>query len=472
MPQQQLKTFPQILQRLIAKTVARSELSDLTDSSSVRHILAAVAREVDDAYYQMTRVTDSFSIDRAAGLDLDERARDIQPGTLRRLGPRRAQGLVVFSRATNDLTTIRVNAGTAIKTADGLIARTLEEAVITPTSPEQVTGHGLGRDAAPVSAIMDTPGADGNVAIGAITRFVNRPAGIVEVTNSSAFTGGRDQESDDSFRARLKEFVGSLARNTVEALEFVAVGIEDPTTGSNKQVRFSHAFEDPIQRGNVTLYVDDGSGTARTVQTVTGENVTLGLVGPPADTAVGGEEFLQLDNWPVDARVPFEIRLNATPLVNNTDYFLDPTNGRIFFTTPLANTDVVEADYTYFDGLIQEVQKVVDGDPADRANYPGWRAAGVRVVVNEPVIRNIEVEATLTLVLGTEFATAQAAVETAITDYINQLGISGDVVRNEIIERIMSVTGVSDVSLALPTGNINILDNEVARTTSGQISIT
>ncbi len=475
MPQQQLRTYEQILQRMIAKVVTRSALSDLTDSGAVRHILTAVAREVDDGYYQLTRVTDGFSLDRAAGFDLDERARDIQPGTLRRLGPRRATGFQVFSRPTNDGTTLTIPVGTAVRRADGTVARTTQEATITNTSPEVITGHGVGRDSNAVTVTADTAGAAGNAAINAYSRFVSRPSGIVETLNTTALTGGRDTESDDAFRARLRNFVASLARNTAQALEFAAIGVVNPA-GTNEVV-YSHVFEDPIQRGNVTLFIDDGAGTTRTSESATSENVTAGLAGPPADSAVGGEEFLTLDNAPVDATQPITITRtpaggSAIALVLNTDVFLNPANGRMYFATPLLAGDVVNATYTYYTGLITQVQRVIDGDPNDRANYPGWAAAGVRVIVREPRVRTIAVEGTLTLREGFEFTTVQTAVQTSITEYINQLGISGDVIRNEIIERIMAVDGVLDVSLVAPSDNVNILDSEIPRTSLASLAIT
>lgn len=475
MPQQQLRTFPQILQRMVARVVARSQLSDLTESSAVRHILAAAAREMDDAYYQITRVTDAFNLDRASGFDLDERARDIQPGTLRRFGPRRAQGQQVFTRATNTGVTLTIPAGTAVKRADGTVARTTQEAVITSTSPEQIVGNGVGRDSNAVTVIADAASAAGNGAIGAYDRFVSRPTGVISTTNVSAFVNGRDQESDDEFRARLQSFVESLARSTVDALEFAVIGVQNPSNTA-QQVLFSHVFEDLNQRGNVTVYVDDGAGTARTVATATGEIVTASLVGPPAGSAVGGEEFLNLANFPVDTGQ--SITITRTPsggspisLQLGTDVQLNPASGLLRFTTPLTSADVITATYTYYTGLIAEVQRVIDGDANNRTDYPGYRAAGVRVRVREPVVRTIEVEGTITLVPGFDLSTVVTNVESNITAYINQLGISADIIRNEIVERIMATDGVFDVNLISPSQNIIIADNEIPRSTAGNIAI-
>lgn len=475
MPVLQTRRYEQILQRMVNRLVSRTELSDLTDSSALYHILSSTARELDDVHYQLTRLTAAFSIDTASGPDLDERARDIQPGLFTRLPPQRAvsQG-IVFTRSENTGTTITIPAGTVVKTSNNLVALTLREATITGSSPEVIIGNGVGRDSAPVPAQMAAAGAAGNVGVGAVTGFGSRPPGIVSVTNTASFVNGADLETDDAFRERLKAYISTLSRCTPEAIEQLVRGAEDPTPGSSTTVRYSKIFEDPIDRGNVTLYVDDGLGTSAGSPTgVSGEIVTNNLLGPGGNTAFGGEEFLSLDNFPVVDGASLVLTRTrssvATTLVRDRDYFINTANGRIFFPTPLLNGDSISADYQYYTGLLAEVQKIVDGDPSDRLNYPGARAAGVRVVVKSPTIRSLVVRAVVRLLPGQQEAAVLSACRTAVTDYINSLGISQDVVKNEIIERIMAVRGVLDVSLTSPTTNINILDDEIARVTQVEI---
>lgn len=478
MARAQLKRYQEILDRLIARVVSRTELSDLTDSSVLNHILSAVAREVDDAYFQMARVADSFSIDLATGADLDERAKEIQPGTLVRLGPVRASGFVVFARATNDGSTISVPAGTQVRTATGVVAVTTEEAVISNSSVEQIPGHGPGRDSLPTRVVASVAGAAGNLGANSLTDFVTRPAGIVQVTNTSALTGGRDIETDDSFRQRLKAYISSLSTCTNQALEILAIGVEDPTPLSNKVVVSAHLFEDQIDPTNSVLYIDDGAGTAESVAQVTNEVVTAGLAGPDPDTAVGGEEFLYLINSAIDLQRSFSVSsvdLTNAPLrgtlVRNEDYFVEPSSGRLFFSPPLVAGERIRASYWHFDGLIGEVQKKVNGVREDSETYPGWKAAGTRVAVRAPTIVNITVDATLTLEGGADQAQVVTNVQSVVTAYINSLNISDDVVRNELIERIMRVRGVYDVVLHEPMTNIAILDNEVARISPSTLSI-
>src|SRR3972149_5108082 len=92
------KTFETILQRMIDRYVARSTLTDLTDTSIAKSFMAAFPRELDDAHFQTKNLLDIFSIDRAAGEDLDERAKDFNPAIITRNLAVQATGTLQFAR--------------------------------------------------------------------------------------------------------------------------------------------------------------------------------------------------------------------------------------------------------------------------------------------------------------------------------------------------------------------------------------
>lgn len=456
MPSSQLKRYEQILQGQINAVVARTDLADLTDSSVFKHFLAAIARELDEAYYQMALIPDRWNIDTAVGDDLDQRAAEIQPALLYRQQATKATGQVTFARVGTSGTVV-IPSGTIVKTADG------KEFVTTAVA----TIPNLSTTAAPVAAIAREAGASGNVAPGTVIKFDAKPAGVDTVTNAASFATGSDKETDDAFRSRLKRYIATLARCTPEALEFIAQSVQ---LSNGQRVVYSHVYEDPINRGEVTLYIDDGAGTAETVDVIASENVTLGLAGPPPDSAVGGEEFLSLDNKPVKTASPFTLTSSVRgALVSGTDYLLDDASGQLYFTPALVTGEVITASYTAFTGLIEEVQKVVDGDPNDRANYPGWRAAGVRVRVATPQILQQVVEASVVVKDGYSQSAVFDEIEAALSAYINGLGISGDVVRNEVIATIMSVAGVYNCSVIQPASDVIMLDDQLPRLTSGNI---
>lgn len=460
MPKFQPKRDEQIFTQMLARVIARTDMSDVADSSTVRHVLAAAARSDGEIYYQLTLLLQLFSIDTATGDDLDERAKDVQPSILKRRAATKAVGTVVFGRGTT-VGTVTIPVGTKVKTPDGVVFSTTAVGSIADGD----------ETSAGVPVLADVAGSSGRVSGNTVTKFVTKPSGVDTVTNPSSFsTGGLDRESDDDFRARIKAFIAGLARSTVGALEAGVIGAQDEQSG--RTVLFSRAVEDLARLGFVTLYVDDGSGTAEQTTIAEDENLTFGFSGPPANTAVGGEETLYLHHYPVKDSIAFTLTSNQRGvLIRNTDYLLNPASGQIEMTPALAPGESITATYTYYTGVIALAQKIVDGDPEDRENFPGLRAAGILVVVRTPQVLLQNVEVTLIVADGFTQGDVADAVRQAIKDYINNLVISGDVVRNELIAQIMAVPGVTNCDVIQPETDITILDDQLARTTDENIDV-
>ncbi len=367
--------------------------------------------------------------------------------------------------------TVVIPAGTRVATASGQNFTTTAAGSITPTSPIQIPGHNIGEDSGLIPAVADVAGAAGNVEANTIVRFIAKPVGVSGVTNPARFAFGADEESDDSFRSRLKLYVATLARSTPQAQENAVLGAEEPTTGAS--ILFAKAVEDYVNLGNTTLYIDDGTGNAETSVVITGENVTEGLAGPPPDSAAGGETTLYLDNKPVNASALFTLSSSiAGVLAEGVDYTYNPASGQIDFTNPLTTGEVITATtYTTYTGLIREAQKIIDGDPADPVNYPGYRAAGTLTIVKTPQVLIQTVDCSLVILEGFDDDEVKENVKNVIIEHINALGISGDVVRNDLIRKIMSVAGVYDVTMITPAANVILLDDQLARTTDANVTV-
>lgn len=468
MPRFTTKRYEQILMEMISKVVTRSRLADVSNTSVWKHVLAAAARQDDDQYYQMVLLRLLFDLSKAKGDDLDERAKEIQPSVITRDPGNKSSGNVVFSRDST-VGTVNIAANQQVMTADGIKVTTTGTGTITPTSPVIIPGYSVGQNSGLVPAVANNVGADGNVEENTLVKFVEKPNGVDEVTNPSKFAFGADKEDDDSFLNRLINYIQTLARSTVAALEAAVLGAEDPDTGA--KILFAKAIEDQVNRGNVTLYIDDGTGSASTTEPVTGENMCEGLSGPPADSAVGGESYLFLNHKPID---PTTLGLTSSTrgtLTQGTDYYANPASSQVNFTPVLVTGEVITANYTRYTGLIELAQKIVDGDPNDRVNYPGYRAAGILVIVATPQILIQVIELSIVVKEGYDSNDVETSVRAAIKSYINTLGISGDVQRNEIIRIVKGTSGVNDLTITLPPANVTVLDEQMARTTDPNITI-
>lgn len=455
------KTFTFILNRLVNRAVARSALTGLEDGGQLHTILSGVARELDDVNFQMTNLRDVWSIDTATGTDLDERALDYptdSANTLLRLEATTAVGNVQFSRSgTSGAVSIPI--GTVVSVPNG--------------GPEfTTTASGSIPDASSTSGLIaieaNVAGTESNVDAAAITQF-NAIAGVEAVTNPAAITGGQDEETDEQFRGRLKRYIRGLARSTPDALLSAVLGI---TVSGSGTIKFAEIVEySGSQLGEVDIFVDNGTGTAETYASISGETVIA--------SAVGGEQRAYLSTVPIRPSPAPVITYNGGDvLVEDVDYILNYATGQIEFTsatfpTGLTVTDSITADYTHYTGLIAEAQKVVDGDPNDRVNYPGYRAAGTLVTVKAPLVLQQLVQATL--IRETEYAASETLldnVRAAINRYINTLGIAEDVIFSELVHAVQEIDGVFDVTFITPTANVVIGSGELARVVDANITLT
>ena len=461
-----IKSYEQIFTDMLAKIVTRTRLNDVSQAAFIKHILEAAAISDSEIYYAMYCLRRIFNIDSCSREDLIERSKEILPGDLSIQSATKAFGTVIFSR--NIVSgTISKSAGIKVKTSNGTEFITTSSFSITPSNPSVIDGHITGQDSIPVPIVAMIAGNSGNVAANTIVKFTSKPVGIDAVINTASTVGGLAEESIDSIRYRIKKYVRSLARAHISGLEFAVLNALDPETGS--RIIYSKCIETV---GKVILYIDDGTGYARSTEEIIGEVVTDGLAGPPANSAVGGETYLFLDYQSIDLDSTYSISSSIRGLlVYDIDYYINPASGQINFITALIAGEVITASYFRFTGLIALAQKIVEGDPNDRLTYPGYRGAGVLVQVQTPQVLIQNIEVSLVISEGYSLNTVQNNVKTAILNYVNTLNISGDLILTMLNSVIKNVMGVYDLTIITPISNVLVLDDQLIRTSLSNITV-
>lgn len=177
-----------------------------------------------------------------------------------------------------------------------------------------------------------TPGVIGNAPLRAINRFNSPPFAGASVSNEYVFSNGRDLETDQELRERIKDYIQSISKGTALAIISGIIGTVD--IAENKRVASATLLEPTAVTDIARLYIDDGSGFEPTYAGKGNEDVLL--------DALGNEKFLQLGNYPlVKAQVesinesPFElsngdflqVQVNneLETIVFNSNYFNDIT---------------------------------------------------------------------------------------------------------------------------------------------------
>jgi uncharacterized phage protein gp47/JayE len=130
--------------------------------------------------------------------------------------------------------------------------------------------------------------------------------------------------------------------------------------------------------------------------------------------------------------------------------------------------------YTYYTGLLQKVQYIVDGFEPDSQDFPGQRAVGAAVETLPPLPFELNIALTITTNNGVNLGDVSNNVKSTIINYIEGLDVGQPVVLSQIIADVMQVTGVQSVAINSPTSAtqiITLLSNQKAIITANNISV-
>ena len=343
--------------------------------------------------------------------------------------------------------------------------------------------------------------------------------------NTSKANGGRNRETDSEFRTRALEQLQSLSRGTVLALKSGAVGVTDATTqarvvssnvvedfvrdevflyvddGSGAVARTKILPADSISAvlaGGVTLtpvdisdwpntgYVlleTDGVNPAELVHYSAKVATVLALDTPLVYPHAGGtiidfvdlvsnaaeatQRRFKLTNFP-SVRNSERIFMRTpggawTLLARDTDYVINRGTGEFQLVDVggvVAGSQLV-AHYTYYTNLIAAVQKVMEGDVTDPVNFPGIKASGVILSVEQPIIKRITVVASITAESGFTESDLAPLVQRSIESYVTSLRIGQDVIVSKLIDAAFSISGLADIRIVSPTSNVVVLESEL-----------
>jgi len=269
-----LKHFEQLsasMMNLMASV--QDVITDFNIGSVNRTLLEAVALELEEIYYRTY-----------AGI-LD----GIPSGVYEAFGYGRrpaapAVGNVTFSRTDPAAQDYVIAAGTLVTTETGIrFATTINAQIL------------AGNLSVSVPVVAETSGSTGNVAANSVTLFTSAVLGIETVANPAGMSGGADEESADAQQTRFAEFIVSLARSPVNGLEAGAKTalLTDVTSGLvTERVTLAKVVEPyltdlgaPI--GLVTLYIDNGAGSASDELVAQAQKVIDGYVDADGIQVIG-----------------------------------------------------------------------------------------------------------------------------------------------------------------------------------------
>ena len=251
-----LKSFTELVSEQVTALQAKTaRLVDLSIGSILRSLVESNAGT---AMWLQQLIVNLLVTTRAAtcsGQDLDSWMADFG---FRRRSAVQATGIVTFRRFTATGPAL-IRTGVRISTTDGLqMYSVIEDTTSAAWDASQkgyVIAQGVVSLTVPVRA--DTAGAAGNAQADTVTVIVGSIPFVDVVINNAPFTGGKDAELDEAFRARFVLWIASLSKATKAALEYALSSMQ---AGVTYTLTENATFEGLPKPGYFYAVVDDGSG--------------------------------------------------------------------------------------------------------------------------------------------------------------------------------------------------------------------
>ena len=226
---------------------------------------------------------------------------------------------IILSQGGNRL----ITAGTVVKVPASDINPQIE--FTTDTNATILDGERVVEEV-PVTA--SEAGLKANVPVGSISQFDSPPFSTAFVTNPRRVTNGRDIETDQELRDRIKDTIQSLSRGTGKSITTGVVGVVSEL--ENKRVVSASLIEPTIPADVVKLYIDDGTGFVPAFLNIGFEEVV--------PVATGGEKFLKTNNFPL---------VKAFVETQNTELF-NLVGGEVLFVDIGGKTETITFQSTDF----------------------------------------------------------------------------------------------------------------------------
>lgn len=283
-----IKDFATITASLIERVASgTSQLTDFNVGSKIRTMLEAFSQELETLYLQMFRgILEGIDTGVYNSFDFP-----LLPATS-------ASGQLTFSLTVSGATTpvaptanIPIPAGfrlmIPVQATIGLIPGMAPSGTVYSVANNVVWP--AGKSSFSTTAVCNLPGLVGNTIANSITSFVDNlpviPGATYSVTNTAPFNNGQDQENQASRKARFSQYLQSLARGTLTAVEYGALQavVEDNNGNITEQVKKVYAVEPYIldgskPTGHCDVYVYNGIGSTSAALVANAQKIINGYV--------------------------------------------------------------------------------------------------------------------------------------------------------------------------------------------------
>jgi uncharacterized phage protein gp47/JayE len=166
-------------------------------------------------------------------------------------------------------------------------------------------------------------------------------------------------------------------------------------------------------------------------------------------------------------------RLQISSNEDGSDGYVQVAGGKVNDLVQFSTSNIRGKEgYAYYTGLTKLVHKTIYGDETDLESYPGVGASGIRFQIRAPSTQEVSIALNVTLAEGLSLSSIENEIKSQVISYVNSLGVGESVIISNIVKRVLNaLSGVKDVKITSPSDNVQISENEVAKTRASLITL-
>jgi hypothetical protein len=293
----QLKNFASIVNSMINRmSMTQKKITDFNVGAVARTMMEAPAAEIDELYQQMFN-----------GLQAAIPVATFNSFNFPPLAAQSASGLAQLTIASQP-TAVLVAAGTTF-TPNGTTSNSYTSAadVVIPAGSTTVN----------IQVACSVTGTGGNLPQGQTFSVSPQPTGFVGATNANAFVNGQNAETPAEQLIRFQNFISTLSRATVAALEYglSTVNLTDAMGNITEKVALNLVVEPYLTNVDapialVNCYIHNGVGGTSQALLTQAQNIIAGYVNA-AGTKIPGYKAAGV-NTNVYIATEVDLAVNAT----------------------------------------------------------------------------------------------------------------------------------------------------------------
>lgn len=421
-------------------------------------VIEAPARELQKVFTELEIIARDQSLITASSVGLLKYGSNYN---LIKKAARPARGIVIFFTRTAPTSDIVIPAGTIVGTTETNFGESVQFSTVQSVAIYAALSAiylNITNTTYEISVAVEATvgGRHTNVGAYAINSIVSSLSGIVGCYNVNATSGGSDTESDTAYAARIAARIAGNNIGTHSGILTQVLGFSKVESAiilaHGNSLRGSTGAVDVLIKGvDLREKVEVYTEVLSTIKDIFLQKTPVRMITSVFSSASGS---LSLSNY---SFVP------DTGIYKGSIYARD----KLMFTNEISGDGIPTAEYGtiyikyLYNGLIHDIQNAFA--------LPERNLLNTDILIQEATEILIDLICQVRLEVGFDSTDVVNDIENELVLFFSELGIGAEVQQATVVQAIMNVPGVHDVSIPFTT--FQSADSTIVRDSNGNLSI-